>query len=127
MRFSDVVTDFIICTLRDYYFLSQDPSEILDMLIDNNFDAHMTWFDMYQGTGEDYLWNRIERSDKLWLAKQRIDSMITKVGLDNLCSTDFEKSILKNGLKRIDFSNFQYNFLSDEEDSSSIDSDSDST
>lgn len=45
MRFSDVVTDFIISTLRDYYFLTQDPREILDMLIDNNFDAHMTWFD----------------------------------------------------------------------------------
>jgi|SaaInl74LU_5_DNA_1037368.scaffolds.fasta_scaffold05355_1 hypothetical protein len=124
MSFSDVVTDFVIFTLSDFYFLSQNPYKILDMLIDNNFDAHMTWNDLYEGSGEDYLWNRIEGSDMLWLAKQRMDSMISKVGIDNLCSSEYEKILLKNGLKRINFSTIQYNYLSDEEDSSSVDSDS---
>ena len=121
-EFADAVTDFIICTLSDFYFLSQEPEHILEVLIDNNFDGHASWFELYEGSGEDYRWNKIEGSDDLWLAKQQLDTMIQKMGVHNVCTTDFEKTLLKNGLQRIDFSKIRYNFLSDEEDSSSIDS-----
>lgn len=123
-EFADAVTDFIICTLSDFYFLPQEPERILELLVDNNFDGHASWFDLFEGSGEDYLWNRIEGSDDLWLAKQQMDTMVDKIGLHNVCTTEYEKTLLKNGLKRIDFSKIRYNFLSDEEDSSSIDSDS---
>ncbi len=119
-----MVTDFIICTLSDFYFLSQEPEHILEVLIDNDFNANMTWFELYEGSDENYRWNRIEGSDDLWFAVQQMDTMIQKIGVHNVCTTDYEKTLLKNGLKRIDFSKIRYNFLSDEEDSSSIDSDS---
>lgn len=128
--FSDVITEFVLSTHRDFYFLTQESTEVLDKLIDNGFDAHLTWQAMSEGSGEDYLWNMVEGSDELWMAKERMDTMVNTIRLDNVCTTEFERSILESGLKRIDFSTIQYNFLSvsDEEDSD-IDSDieSDST
>jgi len=122
--FSDVITEFVLATHRDFYFLTQEPTKVLDKLIDNGFDANLTWDAMNDGSGEDYLWGLVEGSDELWLAKERMDKMINTIGLDNVCSTEFERSVLESGLKRIDFSTIKYNFLSDEdEEDSDIDSD----
>jgi hypothetical protein len=112
--FAALVKNFVVSTLQDFYFLTQDPDEILTILINNEFDADLTWWEMYEGTGEDYLWNRWTCSNELRWAKQMMEFMVRKVGLIHLCTDDGTK-IIRTRLSEIDFSNINYNFLSDDD------------
>jgi len=110
--FAALVKNFVVATLEDFYYLTQDPNEIFAILIDNEFNAYLTWSEMVDGSGEDYLWNCWECSDKLREARKMMEFMVTKVGFQNLC-TDDGINIIRTRLSEISFSSINYNFPSD--------------
>lgn len=115
--FAAVVKDFVVSTHEDLYFLSQDPYEVLAILIDNEFNAYLSWCEMVDGTGEDHRWNRWRCSNKLHRAREMMELMVQKVGFNNLCTLD-GINIIRTRLSEINFSSINYNFLSDDENDS---------
>lgn len=119
--FAASVKNYVLQTLQTFYFLSQDVDEILTILINNDFDAKDTWWEMNDGSGEDYRWNNWEYSSELRDAELMMEFMVTTVGVDKLTKDDGMNAI-RTRLSEIDFSNINYHFLSI--DDSDDDSDS---
>ena len=50
--FAASVKNYVLQTLQTFYFLSQDVDEILTILMNNDFDAKDTWWEMNDGSGD---------------------------------------------------------------------------
>ena len=78
--------------------------------MNNDFDAKDTWWEMNDGSGEDYRWNNWEYSSELRDAELMMEFMVTTVGVDKLTKDDGMNAI-KTRLSEIDFSKINYRFL----------------